>query len=111
MKKVTILGAFLLMIGFANAQSSMEEAFKQAEQIVQSIKRTSFPDKTFKITDFGAVANNPEKLNHEAINLAILACNQAGGGTVIVPKGNFYTGPITLKSNVNLQWEEGEALK
>ena len=59
MKKVTLLGAFLMMIGLVNAQISMEEAFKQADQIVQSIKKTNFPDKTFRITDFGAVANNP----------------------------------------------------
>ena len=111
MKKVTLLGAFLMMIGLVNAQISMDEAFKQADQIVQSIKKTDFPDKTFRITDFGAVANNPEKLNHEAINLAILACNQAGGGTVIVPKGDFYTGPLTLKSNVNLHLKEGATLK
>ena len=96
----------LLAVCSAFSQT-MEEAFQQAEQIVQNIKRTQFPDRTFLVTDFGAIANNPDKLNHEAINLAILACNQAGGGTVIVPKGDFYTGPITLKSNVNLHLEEG----
>ena len=99
----------LLAVCSAYTQT-MEEAVRQAEQIVQNIKRTQFPDRTFLVTDFGAIANNPDKLNHEAINLAILACNQAGGGTVIVPKGDFYTGPITLKSNVNLHLEEGATL-
>lgn len=110
MKKTLFLLAVLLSACHALAQT-MEEAFKTAEQIVQNIKKTQFPDRTFRITDFGAVAGNPEKLNHEAINLAILACNQAGGGTVIVPAGDFYTGPITLKSNVNLHLEEGATLK
>ena len=110
MKKTFILLSMLMAVCTAFAQT-MEEAFKQADQIVQNIKMTQFPDRTFRITDFGAVAGNPEKLNHEAINLAILACNQAGGGTVIVPAGDFYTGPITLKSNVNLHLEEGATLK
>ena len=30
---------------------------------------------------------------------------------MIVPKGTFYTGPITLKSNVNFHLEEGAVLK
>ncbi|MGL4519482.1 MAG: glycoside hydrolase family 28 protein [Phocaeicola sp.] len=100
-----------LFAGFVAAQSSMKEAFQKADQIVTAIKPTQFPDKRVSIVDFGAVANEAETLNHEAINLAILACNQAGGGMVVVPKGDFYTGPITLKSNVNLHLEEGAVLK
>lgn len=110
MKKITLLFSFLFITCTIFAQT-MEEAFLKAEEIVRNIKRTSFPNQTFNIIDFGAVANTPEKLNHEAINLAILTCNQAGGGTVIIPKGDFYTGPITLKSNVNLHLEEGATLK
>lgn len=43
--------------------------------------------------------------------MAITTCNQEGGGTVVIPKGTFYTGPITMKSNVNLHLEEGATLK
>ena len=38
----------------------------------------------------------------EAFRKAIAACNKAGGGRVVVPAGSFLTGPIHLKSNVNL---------
>ena len=52
----------------------------------------------YNIKDFGAKeGNNGEIFCHEAINLAILTCSQAGGGTVLVPPGEFLTGPITLK--------------
>jgi len=34
---------------------------------------------------------------------AIGACNKAGGGTVVVPRGTFLTGAIRLKSHVNLR--------
>jgi polygalacturonase len=62
-------------------------------------------------TDFGAVADDEKILNHGAINQAIIKCNQAGGGKVIVPRGTFHTGPVRLKSNVNLHLEEGAVLK
>src|SRR5262249_7973052 len=38
----------------------------------------------------------------ETCRKAIAACNAAGGGRVVVPAGQFLTGAIHLKSNVNL---------
>ena len=37
-------------------------------------------------------------------------CSREGGGRVIIPAGTWLTGPITLKSNVNLHLEEGATL-
>lgn len=65
---------------------------------------------TFHITRYGAKGNG-KTLNTDFINKAIEACEQAGGGTVIVPKGTFLTGTIVLKSNVHLYLEEGSILK
>lgn len=79
-------------------------------QIEQSIVAPTFPDKDFPITDFGAVADDSLVLNHAAINSAILACSEAGGGRVVVPAGTWHTGPITLKSNVDLHIEENGRL-
>ncbi|MTJ80618.1 MAG: glycoside hydrolase family 28 protein [Telmatospirillum sp.] len=46
--------------------------------------------------------------NYPAFTAAIQACNAAGGGTVIVPAGNWYiAGPIVLLSNVNLHLNSG----
>ncbi len=77
----------------------------------KSIERTSFPNADFNIIDFGAVANKPDQLCTKAINNAILTCHTKGGGRVIVPKGIYYTGGITLKSNVNLYLSEGAILR
>ena len=111
MKIIALLTTCLFCVPGVFAQTNMEEAFKRADEIVKSIKQTEFPDRTFVITDFGAKADQENVLNHEAINQAIIACNQAGGGRVVVPSQTFYTGPITLKSNVNLYLEEGAVLK
>ena len=97
-------------VTFANTVD-FDKAFKESARIEKQIKRTSFPKRTFLITDFGAKTDDEANPCHEAINQAILQCSLSGGGTVIVPKGTFYTGPITLKSNVNFHLEEGAVLK
>ena len=65
--------------------------------------------KQYNILDFGAV-DNSEQYSTEAIQQAINAANEAGGGIVYVPKGTFLTGSICLKSNVTLYVEEGATL-
>lgn len=80
--------------------------FAAADAIIKSIIVPTFADKTFNILDFGAVADGTTK-NTEAIAKAIEKCSTSGGGKVIIPAGQFLTGPIHLKSNVNLHLEEG----
>jgi len=41
---------------------------------------------------------------------AIEECSKANGGKVIVPPGKYLTGPIRLKSNINLHLEEGATI-
>ena len=50
--------------------------------------------KTFDITNFGASGEKHD--NSDAIRAAIVACHEAGGGTVYIPSGTFKTGPIRL---------------
>lgn len=110
-KFLTLMALICTSMLMANNGFDMDNAFKQAKKIEKQIKHTKFPNKTFLITDFGAKADTPNEPCHEAINLAITKCSLEGGGKVIIPAGTFYTGPITLKSNVNLHLEEGAILK
>lgn len=64
-----------------------------------------FRKDTFNITKYGAVADG-QTLNTEAFRKAIEACSQQGG-VVLVPRGLWLTGPIQLKSNVNLHVAQG----
>ena len=108
------IGVFTLLLVALCARASnidFDKAFKESAKIEKQIKRTSFAKRTFYITDFGAKPHNEAEPCHEAINQAITACSLAGGGTVVVPKGTIFTGPITLKSNVNLHVSEGATLK
>lgn len=63
----------------------------------------------YNIMDFGAV-NDTTVLSTVAIQKAIDQCNQEGGGTVVVPTGNFKMGSIFLKSGVTLQIVNGATL-
>ena len=70
------------------------------------INEPVFPDYTVNIADFGAVCDG-RTLNTDAINAAIAACAGQGGGRVVIPRGLWLTGPIILKSNINLHLETG----
>ena len=56
------------------------------------------------MTDFGAVADGAT-LNTLAIQKAIDACSQKGGGIVTFPAGRYLTGTIQLKDGVTLYLE------
>ena len=73
------------------------------------IPRPQIPEKTFKITDYGAVGDG-KTINTDAIVKAIDACRASGGGIVLVTSGKFLTGPFDLVSKMNLRIDEGAAL-
>jgi polygalacturonase len=64
---------------------------------------------TLSITSFGASMKNKDKTTR-AIELAITTINKKGGGTVLVPKGEWITEKIHFKSNVNLHLAKGATL-
>jgi polygalacturonase len=83
-----------------------------ANDIVASTRLPVFPDVNFLATDpkYGAKGDNSTD-NTAAFRKAIEAANAAGGGHVIVPKGNYVTGAVHLKSNVDFHLEAGAVLK
>ncbi len=79
------------------------------EQILADTKVPEFPDRDFPITQFGAVGDDQTD-STDAFAAAINRCHEAGGGRVLVPEGVFRTGPIHLKSNVNLHLQKGSVV-
>jgi polygalacturonase len=74
------------------------------------VQEPTFPPYQVRITDFGAVGDGVAK-NTQAFASAISAVAKKGGGTVVVPRGIWITGPITLQSNVRIHVEEGALVK
>jgi len=83
-----------------------QAGWEQVDEILARIKTPRFPNRDFSIIDYGAFADN-ERDCTEAFHRAISAAHKAGGGRVVVPPGSFLTGPIHLKSNVNLFVSDG----
>jgi pectin methylesterase-like acyl-CoA thioesterase len=75
---------------------------------VVDIPLPQIPAGVFDITQFGASPDTA--LNSPAIQKAINAAEQAGGGTVLVPAGRFVSGPIQLQSNLRLRLAKGAEL-
>ena len=103
MKKRIFITFVLFAVTFiANAQYSWDN--------LPTVQQTSFKKDSFNIIKYGAVSNGGIVLNTEHISKAIDACNANGGGVVVVPFGIWLTGPLQLKSNVNLYVEKGAML-
>jgi polygalacturonase len=87
------------------ATHKSNDAWAMAQKIVRDTKLPKFPSRDFLVTDFGAKADGSD--NSAAFKAAINKCHESGGGRVVVPKGDFASGPIHLLSNVNLHLDEG----
>jgi polygalacturonase len=85
-------------------------SWEQAAAIRARIRTPVFPKRDFEITRYGAIGDRV-KDSTEALARAIAACNEAGGGRVIVPAGVWLTGAIHLKSNVELHLSRGATLR
>jgi polygalacturonase len=82
----------------------------QTLKVPFTVKQASFKKDSLSITRFGAIADGVT-LNTSSINNAIDACSKRGGGVVVVPAGFWLTGPVVLKSNVNLHLQKGALLQ
>lgn len=83
------------------AAATASNAWARVPEILARIVAPTFPDRDFVITNFAAVGDGETDCT-QAFRDAMAACQKAGGGRVVVPPGVFLTGPIHLKSHVNL---------
>ncbi|MBN1780563.1 glycoside hydrolase family 28 protein [bacterium] len=98
----------LLAVGLClscSGRSAQKAGWEQVPGILRQIVPPVFPDQDFVITAYGAAGDGQTDCT-EAFRASIHACHEAGGGRVVVPAGDFLTGAIHLKSNVNLHLDE-----
>src|SRR4051812_9087097 len=70
----------------------------------------AIPLGTNNIVAFGAVGDGVAT-NTTAIQNALNAAAASGVGTVEIPPGTFLSGPLTMKSSVNMQIDAGAVLR
>jgi len=108
-RRLLVATALLACSGWAAAQAP-EDPWARLPGILAAIRPPVFPERRFPITDFGARADGASDAS-DAIRAAIEACSRAGGGHVLVPAGTFLTGPVRLRSGVDLHLESGATLR
>lgn len=107
-----LLGPRALLIGQAGrprVPSPVGERWSEVDRILARIVPPTFPDRDLLVTGFGAVGDGRTDCS-KAFAEAVAACQAAGGGRVVVPAGRFVTGPIHLKSGVNLHVSDGATI-
>ena len=114
MKKliVTLIATLMMVSGFA-ADNSSNPYKKYTDKLPFQMPEVSapvIPAYTVNLKKFGAVGDGVT-LNTKAFEKAIAALEKKGGGHLIVPAGVWFTGPIVLKSNIDLHLEVGAVIQ
>jgi unsaturated rhamnogalacturonyl hydrolase len=91
-------------------KKSVAPEWAKLEEILARIYPPLIPGREFSILSYGAGADGKTD-STGAIAEAIDAAAHAGGGRVVVPAGVYLTGPIQLKSRVELHLDGGATLK
>jgi polygalacturonase len=111
MKKILFNTIALLLVYSSNplvaqTNETINYSWSNLPTVVQPVFKTD----TFNIKSFGAIGDGL-MLNTKNINDAIAACSKKGGGVVLVPGGLWLTGPVEMKSHVNLHIMPGALLQ
>lgn len=108
LKNLTLFASVFLMMSFHPilAEYKYEYLYKDLPFSMPKVERPVFANNKISITDFGGIADGIT-LNTEAFAKAMDALEKKGGGTLIIPSGIWYTGPIVFKSNINMHLEKG----
>ena len=94
----------------AQNTSSSKDSYNGIEFKMNKISEPKIPNNTVNVADFGAV-NGGTVLCTKAFADAIDAASKKGGGKVIIPPGIWLTGPIILKSNIELHAQRGALVR
>lgn len=95
---------------FGSGGSGQTNDWAMADAIRRKTTVPRFPNVDFDIRRYGAIGDGRTD-NSKAFATAIQACSAAGGGRVLVTGGDYLTGPIHLKSNINLHIDEGAKIR
>ena len=109
--KKTIL---TLLLTTATLMAAAQDRYAQYTQglpfQMAAVKAPVIPDAKVLLTDFGANGDGTV-LCTEAFAKAIDQLYKMGGGHLIVPRGVWLTGPIVLRSNIDLHLEKGAVIQ
>lgn len=99
----TLLSTAIIACSTTSCNNSSEFSKYYADLLfeMEKVSRPMIPSLTANLLDFGGNGNGTE-LNTQAFKNAVDWLSERGGGHLIVPSGIWLTGPVELKSNIDL---------
>ena len=108
LRSTLLFAAVLLSAACSGGQKRPQNGFQSLYDNLpfemDVISRPVIPSRSVSITEFGGNGNGTA-MNTEAFASAIEHLTKSGGGRLVVPAGVWRTGPIELKSNIDLHVE------
>src|ERR1035437_7091387 len=110
-RKLILIGIFVVLYSNALFSGNYKYGYLYDKLPFQmdEVPEPIFPDTELSISSFGGVGDGIT-LNTESFKKAIESLSAKGGGKLIVPAGVWSTGPIVLKSNINLHLNKGAVI-
>lgn len=112
-QKSLLFGRLLILLILAGCRTSLKQVqvrFEKTGALLVRINEPKIPTTIFNVLQYGAIADGRSDTK-TAIDRAIKACKNAGGGKVIFPPGKYLVkGPIHMVSNLELRIETGAEL-
>lgn len=96
-----ILSVLVLLTVTVYGQNPYDRYYTDLPCAVEHVQPFAIPEYTVSITDFGGVGDGITD-NTEAFAKALKHLKKQGGGHLVVPDGQWLTGPVKLISNLDL---------
>ena len=109
MKKFAMTLLALLACATSGVQAQYSTYYKDMPVEVRQVEPFAIADRSVNLAERGATGDGTT-LNTDIIQKAIDELSQAGGGHLVIPQGVWLTGPIELKSGVDLHLERNAIL-
>ncbi|MDR2839773.1 MAG: glycoside hydrolase family 28 protein [Paludibacter sp.] len=106
MLKNTFLSLSVAMLLFSCCENNYNYLYTNLPFEMPVVQQPKFHSLTKSLTEYGGVGDGTT-LNTDAFNQAMKDISEKGGGTLTVPFGVWFTGPIVFQSNINLHLEKG----
>lgn len=109
MKKIAMTLLALLACATSGVKAQYSTYYKDLPVEVRQVEPFAIAERSVNLAERGATGDGAT-LNTDIIQKAIDELSQAGGGHLIIPQGVWLTGPIELKSGVDLHLERNAIL-
>lgn len=109
-RTILLLSACFLMQIYGFAQSKYDAYYTNLPFEIERVQPVNIPDYTVSLADFGAIGDGLT-LCTDAFAKAIKHLQKQGGGHLVVPEGVWLTGPIRLRSNIDLHLQENAVIR